>query len=178
MKSISIDATGFPVQRPSGGFLAQKQRYSWKHRNHELKSTVLVGNQDAYIHYLGKLWEGSVHDIKMLKQELEKSKSALKGKNCFLDGGYIGIGDWLKNKSKVFLPFKKTKNQPLTEGQKKINRFISKLRVRSEHAIRGIKRYRINAHQKLVRDIDFFEVVVRNSAGLWNFKINHRIKTS
>ena len=110
----------------------------------------------------------------MLKGELEGCKSSLKGKNCYLDSGYQGLLDWLGHSARVFIPYKKSKKRPLNEMQKRVNRFLSAIRVRSEHAIRGMKRYRINANQKLVHDIQFFETVVRNSAGLWNFKINLR----
>ena len=71
---------------------------------------------------------------------------------------------------------KKPPKQELTAKEKARNRKISRLRVKVEHAIAGIKRLRI------VKDVlrntkdDFSDLVMVVACGLHNFRIDHRKK--
>ena len=64
----------------------------------------------------------------------------------------------------------------MTEKEKENNRKLSKVRVKVEHAISGIKRSRI------VRDIfrnikdGFSDLVMVIACGLHNFRVDHRKK--
>ena len=59
---------------------------------------------------------------------------------ALLDGGYQGANDYFPN---ALIPYKATKNNPLTHDQKAWNKMIAKLRVTIEHVIREIKIFRI-----------------------------------
>jgi DDE superfamily endonuclease len=58
--------------------------------------------------------------------------------STWLDTGFIGVG---KIGKEVFMPKKKSKNHPLTKSEKQENQAISSIRIVSEHAIGGIKRF-------------------------------------
>ena len=57
-----------------------------------------------------------------------------------LDSGFQGAADYFPN---ALLPYKATKNNPLTHDQKAWNRMLSKLRVVIEHINRQLKIFRI-----------------------------------
>ena len=59
---------------------------------------------------------------------------------ALLDSGYQGAGDYFPN---ALVPYKATKHNLLTDGQKAFNTMIAKLRVPVEHVIREIKIFRI-----------------------------------
>lgn len=58
----------------------------------------------------------------------------------FVDSGYTGIK---KIHSNTELPKKRSKKKPLTKEEKSRNREISSKRVRNEHAIGFLKRFKI-----------------------------------
>ena len=57
-----------------------------------------------------------------------------------LDSGFQGAADYFPN---ALLPYKATKNNPLTHDQKAWNRMVAKLRVVIEHINRQLKIFRI-----------------------------------
>ena len=81
---------------------------------------------------------GTTHDFRMFKDSLvgllPYDISAL------LDSAYQGINAYLIN---AIIPFKATKNNPLTPEQKAFNKILSKYRVVIEHINREIKIFRI-----------------------------------
>ena len=81
---------------------------------------------------------GTTHDFTMFKDSLvgvlPEDISAL------LDSGYQGVNKYLIN---AIIPFKASKNNPLTEEQKAFNTILSKYRVAIEHINREIKIFRI-----------------------------------
>ena len=81
---------------------------------------------------------GTTHDFKMFKESLvgvlPEDISAL------LDSGYQGVNAYLPY---ALIPYKATKNNPLTEEQKSINTMISKVRIAIEHINRELKIFRI-----------------------------------
>jgi hypothetical protein len=98
--------------------------------------------------------------------------------NVWLDLGFQGADKEYGAKSKIHLPYKrskKSKNNPkpkLTATQVKHNREHAKIRVAVEHAIGGMKifhclMHRIRNHLDSLID-SFFWI----SAGLWNLKIS------
>ena len=88
--------------------------------------------------------------------------------------GYLGIGKDYQADN-VSLPHRKprkSKARPdpqLTDEQKQDNRVLAKLRVYVEHAIGGMKRYRILVDPYRNHKPAFEDDVVAISAGLWNF---------
>jgi len=71
-------------------------------------------------------------------------------------------------------PMKKPRGRELTPEQKESNRQISSLRIRVEHAIGGVKRYRIVKDQLRNRKDDFRDRVMETCCGLHNFRLNFR----
>jgi hypothetical protein len=56
------------------------------------------------------------------------------------DSGYQGIHEYLPN---ALIPFKATKNKPLTKKQKAFNTKLARIRVAIEHINRELKIFRI-----------------------------------
>jgi len=81
---------------------------------------------------------GTTHDFTMFKDSLvgvlPKDISAL------LDSAYQGVNEYFIN---AIIPFKATKNNPLTPEQKAFNKLLSKYRVAIEHTNRNLKIFRI-----------------------------------
>ena len=73
------------------------------------------------------------------------------------------------------MPKKNTKNVKLTDKQKRDNRIISGIRIISEHAIGGYKRFKAASdiyRNKLPNMDDKMSVIC---AGLWNFHLEQTI---
>jgi len=81
---------------------------------------------------------GTVHDFKMFKDSL--ADVLPKDISALLDSGYQGVNDYFIN---ALIPFKATKNNPLTDEQKALNTILSKYRVAIEHINRELKIFRI-----------------------------------
>ena len=77
--------------------------------------------------------------------------------------------DYKKNLSTSRIPHKKPRGKELTEEQKQSNREKSNARVKCEHTISGIKRYKAATavYRNHIRDLDDHFMVT--AAGLWNF---------
>ncbi|MGH9855567.1 MAG: transposase family protein [Blastocatellia bacterium] len=71
------------------------------------------------------------------------------------------------------IPNKKKKNQELSSEQKSENKLLASERIYVEHAIGGMKRYRILSDRLRVHDIELYDVILGVCAGLWNFYLNH-----
>jgi IS5 family transposase len=59
---------------------------------------------------------------------------------AYLDSGYQGINEYLPN---AIIPFKASKNKPLTKKQKAFNTRLARVRVAIEHINRELKIFRI-----------------------------------
>lgn len=68
-----------------------------------------------------------------------------------------------------FLPIKKPKGQDLTEAQRAINKKQAGERIVAEHAIGGMKRYRVVSDRLRMHDLKRDNEVIGVCAGLWNF---------
>jgi len=71
-------------------------------------------------------------------------------------------------------PKRGSKKNPLTSKEKENNHLISSIRVRVEHAIGGIKRFRsvtdVFRNRRGILDDLFMEL----ASGLWNYHISYR----
>ena len=81
---------------------------------------------------------GTVHDFRMFKESLAGilPEDIL----ALLDSGYQGVHEYLPN---ALIPFKSSKNKPLTNEQRAFNTYLSKGRIAIEHINREIKIFRI-----------------------------------
>ena len=80
------------------------------------------------------------------------------------------IGDTGYQGADIIHPIKKKKVSTLSLAQKKYNRKLSSLRVKAEHAICKIKRFRI-AKETFRNKRNHHNLHIRNVAGLVNFQI-------
>lgn len=109
----------------------------------------------------------------MLKAEFPLEEAWFTATDVLLDLGYQGIcKDY---QGEVRIPHKKprkSKKKPdsqLSAKQKQENQVLAKLRVFVEHAIGGIKRFRILVAPYRNHKESFEDDVLVVSAGLWNF---------
>jgi DDE superfamily endonuclease/Helix-turn-helix of DDE superfamily endonuclease len=131
--TVIVDASEQAIERPSKG---QKDYYSGKKGQHTIKAQLLMSLDSLMILKIN-CCKGSIHDFKLFKNSNLKLKD-----NAVImsDLGYVGIKKIFKN---ALIPYKSSKNNPLTEDQKKFNKLLSKQRIVVENKIRECKIFRI-----------------------------------
>ena len=155
-----------PINRPLNNAI-QKMFYSGKRKQHTLKN-ILVTDISGYVLFLSNTCEGQKHDKKMAD---EAGYSLPLGSYLGQDTGFQGFEIPGVNKVQ---PSKKPRGGELTEEQKKQNRIISKVRVRAEHAIGGIKRCRIVKDKLRNFRSGFKDLVIETCCGLHNLRLQFR----
>ena len=171
---ILIDATERPIQRPQKP-ARQKKHYSGKKGFHTVKNTT-VSDTDKRILILGETVPGSQHDYSLFKEEFDPKIDWFASTEASTDLGYQGIKTDYLSPEHIHIPHKKprkSKKNPdpqLTRQQKRENRQIGRVRVLVEHAIGGMKVFRVltirlRNHLKHLADDFIFA-----TAGLWNLK--------
>jgi hypothetical protein len=160
------DGTERPISRPKDKE-AQKKYYSGKKRQHTIKN-MLVINILCKILFLSQTCEGKKHDKKAAD---EAGYDFPEGSIVFQDRGLQGfaIAGVI-----VIQPKKKPRGKELTAEDKENNRAISSIRIRVEHAIGGVKRYRIVKDKIRNWKEGFRDQVMETCCGLHNFRLNFR----
>lgn len=127
---------------------------------------------DKKILFLSEAYHGSCHDYRMLKNEFDPSKGKwFDDFNLLVDLGFLGIQkDYCQH---VKIPIKKPRKKTLTESQKAYNKSVSQIRIKVEHSIGGLKRYRILADRLRMRSMIRYNQIAGICAGLWNFILTH-----
>ncbi|RKU10039.1 hypothetical protein C6501_14045 [Candidatus Poribacteria bacterium] len=74
----------------------------------------------------------------------------------------------------IIQPKKKQKGGERTEAEKENNRKVASRRIRVEHAISGVKRYRIVKDKLRNWKKGFCDLVMETCCGLHNFRLNFR----
>lgn len=74
----------------------------------------------------------------------------------------------------IIQPKKKPRGGELTDEEKENNRKIASIRIRVEHAISGVKRYRIVKDKLRNWKKGFCDLVMETCCGLHNFRLNFR----
>lgn len=160
------DGTERPIPRSCD---PEKQRlyYSGKKKRHGLKNNVLI-DMPCKIRFLSDTVEGKKSDKKLA----DETKYTLpSGSKLSQDTGFQGFT--LENVA-ILQPKKKPKGQSLSDLDKSINQWHSSLRVRIEHAIGGVKRYRIVKDKIRNWKSGFRDAVFETCCGLHNFRLNFR----
>jgi hypothetical protein len=160
------DGTERPIQRPKNKEV-QKTYYSGKKKRHTVKNNVIV-NAQAKIVFLTTTCEGKKHDKKIAD---EAEFTLPEGSLLYQDNGFQGFA--LAGVT-IRQPKKKPRGGELTTEEKEHNRQISRIRIRVEHAIGGVKRYRIVKDQLRNWKRDFRDMVIETCCGLHNFRLNFR----
>lgn len=117
------------------------------------------------------VYYGQCHDFAIYKEE-ELYNLLPPETPIYVDTGFEGINFYGKNLN-IRKPKKKRKGKKLNGGEKLGNRIISKSRVSVEHAIGGMKVFRV-ASDKFRGINRSMENVLSNAAGLWNLKLQKR----
>jgi hypothetical protein len=132
---LRLDGVERPIRRPKN---PQKQRacYSGRKKRHTVKNLVLA--QERSVEFLSPTAPGSQHD-KTLAEPLEGVR--FPGQSVVItDTGFQGLA--LQNKALIH-PEKKPRGGQLSPLSARFNQVIASVRVKVEHVIGGIKRWRI-----------------------------------
>jgi hypothetical protein len=160
------DGTERPIVRPKDNQV-QKEHYSGKRRQHTIKN-IMVINTLCKILLLTATCEGKKHD----KRASDEAGYTLpEGSLLYQDTGFQGftIAGVL-----IIQPKKKPRGKELSPDDKENNRAISTVRIRVEHAIGGVKRYRIVKDKIRCWKKGFRDQVMETCCGLHNFRLNFR----
>lgn len=132
-----------------------------------MKNNVL-NDSVCYIHYLSPTVAGKKHDKKLADES-----NYLLPENSILvqDTGFQGFAP---ENIAILQPLKKPRNGELTDDEKQHNSHVSRLRIRNEHAIGGVKRYRIVKDKIRNWKKGFRDSVIETCVGLHNFRLQFR----
>lgn len=147
-----VDATEQPVRR-SKDYETQKKHYSGKKKRHTRKVQIVV-NEEGIVRDVSRSVPGSMHDRRLFTQSGVANKIP---KEVVVggDAGYQGIQKDLPDHS-VVTPFKRSKNHPLNEEQKWLNREFARGRIVVENTIAAFKHFKALAE------------VFRHAVALWD----------
>jgi hypothetical protein len=127
-----------------------------------------VITETCHVCFLSHTAEGKASD----KSLAELADSTLPAGSClYQDKGFQGF--YLQGVT-IVQPKKKPPGGELTPPEKAMNRRISSIRIRIEHAIGGVKRYRIVKDTiRLLKD-GLRDAVMETCCGLHNFRLQYR----
>lgn len=160
------DGTERPIPRPTD---AQQQQtyYSGKKKTHTVKND-LIGNEACRIIFLTDTVEGKKHDKKLA----DEADYTLPDESVmYQDTGFQGFS--LDNVT-LLQPKKKPRGGQLSAWEKALNRTLASIRIRIEHIINGVKRYRIVKDKIRNWKPGFRDLVFETCCGLHNFRLRFR----
>lgn len=132
LQAIIVDVTEQAIQRPQR---KQKNYYSGKKKRHTLKTEIQTSPTGEILR-VSKSYPGSRHDFDIRKKEKPISDEF----RIYADSGYQGLQNI---HPQAIIPFKKSKSVKLDSFQKKFNRELSRRRIKIEHVIGNMKKYKI-----------------------------------
>ncbi len=131
------DCTEQQIPRP-----VDKERrkifYSGKKKRHTVKNQITVNNRGYILHKI-RYKKGRKHDYDIYKNN---HPDIPKQVIIVVDLGYLGIEKDFPEQLSA-LPYKKKRNQELSQEEKDYNTIHSKKRIIVEHTISRLKKYRI-----------------------------------
>jgi DDE superfamily endonuclease len=137
---VIIDSKEQRVNRPTGAD-AQKPYYSGKKKAHTVKIQVVV-DPCGRIEAVGvSVPGGANHDLPLLcgsgiLEQLAEDEAAM------VDKGYVGVKNYYPDVP-IVIPFKASRNHPLTEEQKAYNREVARCRIVVEHTMAQLNRFTV-----------------------------------
>jgi len=132
-----------------------------------VKNNLLI-NDHCRVLFLTETVEGKQNDKKLAD---ESNYMIPKGSKLAQDSGFQGFE--VENVT-ILQPKKKPKGSELTDMEKSVNRWHSSIRIRVEHAIGGIKRYRIVKDTIRNWKTGFRDDILVICCGLHNFRLRFR----
>ena len=136
---------------------------------------MIISNKSKEILYISKTYKGKEHDYPMLKKEFPAHIEWFKDLTVKLDLGFQGFADFYPCK-KLVIPIKKKRvkkgiSNELSMEEIGHNKDVGSQRVYVEHAIGGMKRYRILEHRNRLKSNQVVNQVIGVCAALWNFHL-------
>lgn len=165
VKDVFLDGTERRIQRPKNK-KRQNKFYSGKKKAHTRKN-IIVSDEKKKILFLSSTKSGRRHDKRIVDKSVLNIPEDV-GK--WGDTGFQGLAKLYPN---VILPKKCTKKNPLSMEERENNRIISSLRVVIEHAIAGVKRFRVLTDTLRNKIGLFDDMVMEVCSGLWNFHLRY-----
>lgn len=160
------DGTERPINRPQAPE-EQHLYYSGKQKKHTIKNDVLI-DQPCKIRFLSDTVEGKKNDKRLAD---ESGYRVPTGSVLAQDAGFQGFH---LEGVLILQPKKKPRGGELSYADKVRNRLIAGIRVRIEHAIGSVKRYRIVKDKSRNWKPGFRDLVIDICCGLHNFRLNFR----
>ena len=157
------------VERPKNPE-CQRRYYSGKKKRHSVKNNLITERRTKKIKGLSATCEGKRHDKRLADGQ---GLTFPKGSKLWKDTGFQG---YEPEGVTTLQPKKKPKGGELTPQEKEDNRRISRVRVRVEHSIAGVKVFRS------VRDIyrnlktGFEDSLIETACGLHNLRSDFPIE--
>ncbi len=160
------DGTERPINRPQD---PEEQRlyYSGKQKKHTIKNDIVI-DEPCKIRFLSETVEGKKNDKRLAD---ESGYGVPKDSVLAQDAGFQGFH--LEGVS-ILQPKKKPRGGALGYADNVRNRLISGMRVRIEHTISSVKRYRIVKDKSRNWKPGFRDLVFESCCGLHNFRLNFR----
>jgi len=143
--------------------------YSGKKKRHTPKK-VLIVDEFGSLHFLSDTYEGRVYDTCIAD---EAGYTLPNASILYQDAGFQGFN---LPGVQIVQPKKRSRNRTLTPQEKEENRRISSVRVRIEHGIGDIKRYRIIHNIICFSCSEFRDMVMETCCGFHNFRIRLKRK--
>ena len=136
-----------------------------------------MATADGYIHCVSRAWQGKFHNYRQLKYHFPPDQPWFRELSIEVDLGYHGIRKEY-DCQEVSQPKKKPKGGGSTAGNKAENRLKSSTRIRIEHAIGGLKRYRYLSDRLRTHKVNLYESSLLICAGLWNFMLTNQLNVT
>ena len=128
----------------------------------------MLSNESCKVLFLTSTAEGKQHDKKLAD---ESDYTLPSGSRLAQDTGFQGFKP---ENVAILQPKKKPRGKELSDLDKHINQWLSSIRIRVEHTIGGVKRYRIVKDKIRNWKKGFRDSVLETCCGLHNFRLNFR----
>ncbi len=169
LKDVFMDGTERRTQKPKN-LKRRNKLYSGKKKATTRKNIILSTERKGIL-FMSKTKSGRRHD-KRVADKFGIVKAIPERITIWTDTGFQGIK---KSHPNSVLPDKSTKKHPLEESQKQNNRIISGLRIVSEHAIAGYKKFKAASDIYRNRLPNMDDTMNGICAGLWNLHLKQTI---
>jgi hypothetical protein len=131
---------------------------------------LLVANLQKQILFLSYAYYGFIHDYTIMKSEFDPCLGYwFDEHHLYVDLGFLGIRKDYCEKANI--PCKRSKKHDLTPEQKQHNQHVSKIRIKVEHSIGGMKRYRVLSDRLRMKSVIRYNQIAGICAGIWNFQL-------